>query len=119
MPPLTRDFRVTLHARIKHSPTFRKELLKEGIECLLEGDVNTGKAVLQEYIDATIGFQKLGKLIAMSPDSLMRMFSSNDTLDAHTLFAAIDCLQQQTGLQLKVKAIAKQSQPAQQTALSH
>jgi hypothetical protein len=89
------------------------------VECLLQGDVGTGRAMLQEYIDATIGFQKLGKLIAKSPDSLMRMFSSNDTLDTHTLFAVIHCLQQQAGLQLEVKAVAKQSEPTQQAALSH
>ena len=90
------------------------------VECLLQGDVGTGRAMLQEYINATIGFQKLGKLIAKSPDNLMRMFSSNDALDTHTLFAVIHCLQQQAGLQLEVKAVAKQSQPpVQQAALSH
>ena len=119
MRPLTRPSWITLHARIKRSPNFRKELLKVMVECLLQGDVGTGRAMLQEYINATIGFQKLGKLIAMSPDSLMRMFSSNDALDTHTLFAVIHCLQQQAGLQLEVKAVTRQSQPTQQAALSH
>lgn len=119
MPPLTRPSWITLHARIKRSPNFRKELLKVMVECLLQGDVGTGRAMLQEYIRATIGFQKLGKLISKSPDSLMQMFTSEDSLDAHTLFAVIHCLQQQAGLQLKVKAVAKQSQPTQQAALSH
>lgn len=119
MPPLTRDFRITLHARIKHSPNFRKELLKVMVECLLQGDVGTGRAMLQEYIDATIGFEALGKLTSESPDGLVRMFSSNDTLDAHTLFAVIHCLQQEAGLQLKVNAVARQSQPTSKAALSH
>ena len=119
MRPLTRDFRITLHARIKRSPNFRKELLKVMVECLLQGDVGTGRAMLYDYIKATIGFQKLGKLIAKSPDNLMQMFTSEDSLDAHTLFAVIHCLQQQAGLQLKVKAVTKQNQPTQQAALSH
>ena len=75
--------------------------------------------MLYDYIMATIGFQKLGKLISKSPDNLMQMFTSEDSLDAHTLFAVIHCLQQQTGLQLKVKAISKRSRPTQQAALSH
>ncbi len=119
MRPLTRDFRITLHARIKRSPNFRKELLKVMVECLLQGDVGTGRAMLYDYIMATIGFQKLGKLISKSPDSLMQMFSSNDALDTHTLFAVLHCLQQQAGLQLEVKAVARPSQPTQQAALSH
>ena len=35
---------------------FREELLKEGIECLLSGDVDVGKAVSRDYVNATIGF---------------------------------------------------------------
>ena len=42
--PLTRDFKETIQARIERDPSFREELLKEGVECLLSGDVDTGKA---------------------------------------------------------------------------
>jgi hypothetical protein len=40
---LTRDFRETIQARIERDPAFRVALLKEGVECLLSGDVETGK----------------------------------------------------------------------------
>ena len=39
---LTRDFKETIQARIERDPAFREELLKEGVECLLSGDVDTG-----------------------------------------------------------------------------
>ena len=55
---LTRNFKKTIQARIERDPTFREELLKEGVECLLSGDVDTGKAVLRDYINATIDFQE-------------------------------------------------------------
>ena len=51
---LTRNFKETIQARIERDPIFREELLKEGVECLLSGDVDTGKAVLRDYINATI-----------------------------------------------------------------
>ena len=47
---LTKDFKDTIKNRIERDPTFREELLKEGIECLLAGDMDTGKAVLRDYI---------------------------------------------------------------------
>ena len=119
MSPLTRPSWKTLHERIEREPAFGAELLNVMFECLLKGEVGTGRAILYDYIRATIGFQKLGKLIAKSPDNLMQMFSSNDALDTHTLFAVIHCLQQQAGLQLEVKAVTRQSQPAQQAILSH
>ena len=60
--PLTRDFKETVHARAQRDPAFRDGLLKEGFECLLAGDVDAGKIVLRDYIEATIGFEALGSL---------------------------------------------------------
>jgi len=71
---LSRDFKETVKNRIERDPAFREELLKEGIECLLVGDMDTGKAILRDYINATIGFDALGTVTAKSPKSLMRMF---------------------------------------------
>ena len=62
---LTRNFKETIQARIARDPTFREELLK----CLLSGDVDTGKAVLRDYINATTDFHELGGLTAKSPKS--------------------------------------------------
>ena len=36
---------------MERDPVFREELLKEGIDCLLTGDVDTGKAILRDYIN--------------------------------------------------------------------
>ena len=59
--PITRDFKRTIQARIESDPAFRGELLREGVECLLSGDLETGKSILRDYINATIGFEKLGR----------------------------------------------------------
>ena len=71
---LTRDFKDTIQARVKSEPAFREELLREGVECLLTGELGTGKAVLRDYINATIGFEDLADLTQRSSKSLMRMF---------------------------------------------
>ena len=92
-------------ARIKLDPTFREELHKEGVECLLSGEVDTGKAVLRDYINATIGFQELGGLTAKSPKSLMRMFGPNGNPQARNLFEIIGHLQKREGLYLKIETV--------------
>ncbi len=102
---LTRDFKETIQARVKHDPAFREELLREGVECLLSGDVDTGKAVLRDYINATIGFEKLGGLTGKSPKSLMRMFGPKGNPQARNLFEIIGCLSKREGLRFKVKAV--------------
>ena len=43
---LTKDFKDTIQARAQRDPAFRKALLQEGVECLLAGDVDTGKDCL-------------------------------------------------------------------------
>ena len=35
-----------------------RSCLKEGVECLLSGEVEIGKAVLRDFINATIGFHQ-------------------------------------------------------------
>ena len=103
--PLTRDFKETIRARIERDRGFREALLEEGVECLLAGDVETGKSVLRDYINATIGFAELGGLTDKSPKSLMRMLGPHGNPQARNLFEIIGCLQERDGLRLKVQAV--------------
>ena len=102
---LTRNFKETIQARIERDPAFREELLKEGVDCLLSGEVETGKAVLRDYINATIGFEELGSLTHKSPKSLMRMFGPTGNPQARNLFEIIGHLQRHEGLHLEVHAV--------------
>ncbi len=102
---LTRAVKDTVRARIERDPGFRKTLLEEGIERLLAGELELGKAVLRDYVKATIGFQELGGLTAKSPKSLMRMLGPQGNPQARHLFEIISCLQEHEGLHLKVQAV--------------
>lgn len=101
---LTRDFKETIKARAEHDSAFRKELLIEGIESLLSGDMNTGKAVLRDYINATVGFAELAEVIERSPKSLMRMLGPAGNPQAQNLFDIVAYLQEKEGVHLRVKA---------------
>ena len=96
--PLTREFKKTVQSRIAHDPRYRKELLREGVECLLFGDLDAGKAVLRAYIAATIGFDDLSDVIHTPTKSLVRMFSPTGAPGARQLFDVIAHLQQAEGL---------------------
>ena len=50
---LTCDFKETIRARVQRDPVFREELKKEVIRCIRAGDVDTGKVVMRNYINAT------------------------------------------------------------------
>ena len=103
--PLTRDFKETVQVRAERDPAFREGLLKEGVECLLAGDVDAGKIILRDYINATIGFSQLGSLTNKPPKSLMRMFGPDGNPRARNLFEVISRIQQHEGVQLEVTAV--------------
>jgi len=100
--PLTRAFNETVQARIRQDRKYRKELLREGVECLLAGDLDTGKAILRDYVNATIGFEKLGRLTGRPPKSLMRMLGPRGNPQARNLFEVIGQLQRIEGLHFEL-----------------
>ncbi len=102
---LTRDFKETIKARVARDPAFREALLKEGVECLLSGDVETGKTILRDYINATIGFEALGDLTDKSPKSLMRMFGPKGNPQARNLCEIIGHLQEREGVHFELRAV--------------
>jgi len=102
---LTLDFKETVKDRVERDPAFREELLKEGIECFLNGDVDTGKAILRDYINATIGFDALGSLTDKLPKSLMRMLGPKGNPQARNLFEIITHLQKREGIHFEIRTV--------------
>jgi len=103
---LTRNFKETIQARVRRDAAFRKELLREGIECFLAGDIETGKAVLRDYINATLGFNELAEVTHHSPKSLMRMLSPSRNPQARNLFEIVKYLQRKERVRFKLRAAA-------------
>jgi len=104
---LTREFKETVAARVGRDPAFRAALLREGVETLLAGDVATGKAVLRDYINATVGFEALAAATGIATKSLMRMFGPNGNPQARNLFAALSVLQRHANLRIKVDTVRR------------
>ncbi len=52
----TKDFKKTVRDRAERDPAFREALRVEAVELLLSGELETGKAVLRDYLDTTSRF---------------------------------------------------------------
>ena len=101
---LTRDFRATLQERAQRDTAFRQAMLRESVETLLAGDTETGRAMLRDYINASIGFGELAEATQIPAKSLMRMFGKNGNPRANNLFQVIHHLQTREGVHLGVTA---------------
>ena len=86
-------------------PRFLLVLQHRAVQCLLDNDLATGRALLRNYVNATIGFKQLAKSTGGQEKSLMRMLSVNGNPQAKNLFAIIDALQRLNGFQLEVRAV--------------
>jgi hypothetical protein len=71
--PLTRSFGELVQKRVARDPACGDALLREGIDTMLSGDVDTGNAILRDYITATVGFEKLGAATGTPAKRLMHM----------------------------------------------
>jgi hypothetical protein len=100
----TQKFSDTIKADLETNAEFRGALLSEAMACMVSGDVETGKVVLREYVNGTVGFLKLGAALGRSPKSLMRMLSPQGNPQARNLFEMVAYLQKAEGTVLHVHA---------------
>jgi hypothetical protein len=98
----TKSFKDLVRKNVKADKKFAEALLREGVDAMLSGDVDTGRMILRDYIKATVGFERLGKATGAPPKSLIRMFGPRGNPQARNLFSVIDYLQKRAGVRLHV-----------------
>ena len=101
--PTTRKFRTTIVSRADVDPEFRREMLTEAVNELLAGDLAAGKAMLRDYINATITFQQLAKKLKKSDKSIHRMLGPRGNPRAENIIEIIKILQAYEHVKLRVK----------------
>jgi DNA-binding phage protein len=100
--PLTVSFKETIAERLKRDPDFAKALLREGVDALLCEEFDVGKDLLRDYVNATIGFDRLSKSVKIPSKSLMRMLGPGGNPQASNLLAIIAALQKDAGVDFHV-----------------
>ncbi len=83
---LTRSFRETVQKRVKNDPEFRAHLLKEAMDCFLAGDIDTGKSLLRDYLNATESTDKIAHIINTDVKSIRRMIGPKGNPTTKNLF---------------------------------
>ena len=102
--PITRKFRDTVWSRAQDDARFREAMLAEAINELLAGDLDAGKAMLRDYVNATITFDGLAKKTSKPSKSLQRMLGPSGNPTAESLFGIIKALQSVERIKLAVKS---------------
>ncbi len=91
---ITHDFQETIRERAQSDPEFRHALLREALGCIVDGELETGRALLKDYIDASLGFRELEKRTEIPAKILTRMLSPKGDLSAAQLASILRALQE-------------------------
>ena len=70
---LTRDCKQTMKARAEQDRPFREALLTEALDCFLAWDTDTGKTLLRDYINATIGKDAKTSCVCLAQKAIRRL----------------------------------------------
>ena len=100
--PLSHDFKETVSARAQRDTDFRRALLREAVECILNGELMTGKSVLRDYVNATVGFQNLERRTRIPAKSLMRMLGPKGSPSVANLSNILTALQKTEGVHFEL-----------------
>ena len=100
--PLTRYFKETLQLRVQQDPEYRKELIIEATNAFLEGDIETGKTLLKDYLNATEAFASVAVELAQDEKSLRRMVGPNGNPTLKNFIKLLGACKDREGLDLKV-----------------
>src|SRR2546427_10753852 len=89
---LARDFKETVAARVQRDPRFREALFTEAINAYLGGDLITGKAILRDMVNATVGFEELATELDKPSKSLHRMLAPRGNANTDNFFRLVTAL---------------------------
>ncbi len=103
---LTREFKDTVAIRVQRDPRFREALFTEAMNAYLEGETRTGKAILRDLVNATIGFEELAAVLRKPSKSLHRMLAPRGNPNTENFFGIVNALQRKTRVRLRVTAKA-------------
>lgn len=116
MSRLTRNFLDTVRERAQRDPAFRRAMLREALDTLLEGDIATAKISIRNYIHATIGFEPLAAQVDITAKSLLRMLGPAGNPHTAHLFAILTHLQRREGVRARTILDRVRAQPTRKAS---
>lgn len=99
---LTRDFKQTVMARAQRDADFRGALLIEATDAFFSGDIETGKALLRDYLNATAALPAIADELNIGEKSLRRMLGPGGNPTLKNFINLLTACSRHEHLQLRV-----------------
>jgi DNA-binding phage protein len=103
--PLSRSFRETVMARAQNDPEFRTEMISEATSAFLDGDIDTGKSLLRDYLNASNSMPRIARSLKKDDKSLRRMLGPNGNPTLKNFIELLHACQHEEQIRFEVRAV--------------
>ena len=100
--PLSREFKELYVERAKRDPAFRRGLLVEAINLILDNEVTAGRLMLRDFINATGIRDSLCKELKMKPSQLGHVLGPKGNPSLETFFPIVQVCAKREKVNLSV-----------------
>jgi hypothetical protein len=88
--------------RAKQDPIFRQELIIEATNAFLEGDLDTGKQLLRDYLNATEALSTIAEELEQDEKSIRRMVGIRGNPTLRNFARLLNACKRRENLRLQV-----------------
>ena len=90
----TTSYKSAMKAMVDDNPEFGAEMLEDALNSLLSGELDEGRLLLRQFVNATMGFKELAERTCKVDKNLMRTLSASGNPTASNLFEIVQaCIQ--------------------------
>ena len=103
----TTSYKDSMKAVVARNPQMATEMLEDAINALLAGELDEGRLLLRQYVNATIGFGELARRTGKVDKNLMRALGPSGSPTAANLFEIIQACMNAEGVTVSAHVVRK------------
>lgn len=94
----TIPYNEALKDMLEENPHMSTEMLEGALNLILSGELDDGRLLLRQFVNATIGFKELAKRTGKVDKTLMRILGADGNPTAANLFEVIQVCREAEGV---------------------
>lgn len=103
--PLTISNHQATVESLRDRPDHRAAILAEGIQCMLNGEIEVGRGLVQYCIEANMDYTGLADVTGLPVENLTLMFRRDGNHKLREFFDVIACIARREGIELAVSPV--------------
>jgi len=100
--PLSREFKELVVARAEKDPEFRRALITEALNLILQGEISAGRLMIRDYINATGSMNDIALKLRKQKPAIVRMLGPNGNPTLKSFIPVVKACAEREEIKLRV-----------------